>query len=198
MTGSGILNINAPGTQDDLGGGWNTYAGQLNFFGGGLFRLVINGGGFNGFDQASVTMTNESLSVSDNSTGNSFNVGALTVDATATIVGPYQGNAPNFTIGGLNQNDLIAGAVEGSTRITKVGTGNLTIASASGTATYTGQTLVNGGTLTVLGVISSSPVTNYSGATLAGTGTLGAVVGSRSRQHRNPGGGWLRDHDVRQ
>ena len=175
VTGSGILNINAPGGQDDIGGGWSTYAGQVNIFGGGTFRFVINGGGFNGFNQASVTMTNVSVSVSDNSTGNSFNVGALTVDETATITGPYQGNSPNFIIGGLNQNDVIAGAVQNSTRITKIGTGNLTITSA-GTATYTGQTIVSNGTLTVLGSISSSPVTNYSGSTLAGTGTFGAVV----------------------
>ena len=177
FTGSGLLNISAPGGQDDIGGSWNTYAGQINIFGGGTFRLVINGGNFNGFDLATVTMTNVSMSVSDNSTGNSFNVGALNIDSTATILGPYQGSSPNFTIGGLNSpNDVIAGSVQGGTRITKVGTGNLTISSASGTATYTGQTLVNGGTLTVSGVISSSPVTNYSGTTLTGIGTLNGPV----------------------
>ena len=172
VTGGGILNINAPGAQDDIAGSWNTYAGQINIFGGGTFRLVINGGAFNGFDAATVTMTNVFLSVSDNSTGNSFNVGAFTLDSTATINGPYQGASPNFVIGGLNQNDWIGGTVLNSTRITKAGTGNLTIASAPGTATYTGQTLVNGGTLTVLGTISSSPITNYTGTTLAGNGTL--------------------------
>ena len=172
VTGNGILNINAPGTQDDIGGGWNTYAGQINLFGGGTFRLVINGGSFNGFGAAAVTMTNVSLSVSDNSTGNSFNVGAINVDSTATILGPYQGNFPNFIIGGLNQNDLIAGSVQGTTRITKTGAGNLTISSAPGTATYTGPTWVNGGTLTVIGQLDASPVTNYTGTILAGTGTL--------------------------
>jgi len=171
VTGSGILNINASGTQDDIGGGWNTYAGQINILGGGTFRLVINGGGFNGFNAAFVTMTNVSLAVSDNSGGNGILVGALNIDSTATIVGPYQGNSPNFIIGGLNQNDVIAGGMQSSTRITKVGSGNLTISSA-GTATYTGQTIVSNGTVTVIGQINASPLTNYNGAVVAGTGTL--------------------------
>ena len=189
VTGSGVLNINASGTQDDLAGGWSTYAGQINFLGGGTFRLVINGGGFNGFTAANVTMTNVSVSVSDNSTGNSFNVGALNLDATATILGPYQGNFPNFIIGGLNQNDSIAGAVQGSTRITKVGTGNLTLSSAPGIATYTGPTFINGGTLTVLGNIVVSPVTNNSTGTLTGNGTLGGPVDLEAGSVTYPGVG---------
>ena len=96
-TGAGILNLNAPGGQDDIGGSWNTYAGQINILGGGTFRLIINGGGFNGFNAAAVTMTNVFLAVSDNSGGNSFNVGALNVDSTATILGPFAGNSPNFS-----------------------------------------------------------------------------------------------------
>ena len=159
VTGGGVLNINAPGTQDDIGGGWNTYAGQINIFGGGTFRLVINGGGFNGFGAAKVTLTNASLSVSDNSTGNSFNVGAFTVDATATIVGSYLGNSPNYVIGGLNQEDSIAGGIQGSTCITKVGTNKLTL---SGTVANTGFTTVNDGKLVLVEPASldnSTPIT---------------------------------------
>ncbi|HEV2692086.1 MAG TPA: autotransporter-associated beta strand repeat-containing protein [Verrucomicrobiae bacterium] len=171
VTGAGILNINAPGGQDDIAGTWNTYAGQVNLLGGGTVRLFINSGSFNGFSAAAVTMTNVSLTVSDNSGGNTFGVGAFNEDSTATILGPFAGNSPNFVIGGLNQNDAIAGGVQGSVRITKVGSGNLTISSA-GTATYTGPTILSNGTLTVLGQINASPLTNYSGATLTGNGTL--------------------------
>jgi len=175
VTGGGVLNVDAPGTENYLSDNWSAYTGQANLFGGGTVTLYINGGGFgSGFNLAAVTMTNVSVQVSDNSGGNTINVGALTMDSTATIIGPSQGNYPLFSIGSLNQNDLIAGSVEGSTRITKVGTGNLTISSTS--ATYAGPTWVDSGTLTVSGTISSSPITNYSGSMLAGTGNLDGPV----------------------
>ena len=175
VSGSGILNVSAPGGQDDFYGGWNTYAGQLNLFGGGIIRLYMNGGAFNGFDAATVTMTNVTIQVADNSTGNTINMGALSLDSTAVIYGPIAGANPLFIIGALNQNDYIGGTIEGNTRITKTGTGTLTM-DASANLYYTGPTWINGGTLKVLGTIGSSPVTNYAGATLTGTGTFNAPV----------------------
>ncbi len=46
----------------------------------------------------------------------------------------------------------------------------------SGISTYTGATLVNGGTLSVTGSIANSAVSVASGATLTGSGTVGALT----------------------
>ena len=172
VTGAGILNVSQPGSQNFLSDNWSAYAGQVNFFGGGTARWVINGGGFgSGFNAATVSMTNVTVAVANNTGGNTINIGAFTMDSTATFSGSSAGNNPLFMIGALNQNDYIAGSIHSSARITKTGSGNLTIASTSG-LDYTGPTWVSGGTLTVLGIISASPETNYTGTVLAGTGTL--------------------------
>ena len=53
----------------------------------------------------------------------------------------------------------------------------------NGTSTYTGNTTVNGGTLTVNGSIASSFVaTVFAGGTIDGTGT----VGTSHHQRRHP------------
>jgi autotransporter-associated beta strand protein len=62
----------------------------------------------------------------------------------------------------------------GSFGLTKDGVNIVTLAGTG--SSYTGATLVNGGTLSVTGSITASPVTVATGATLNGTGTLGGTV----------------------
>ncbi|WP_161808145.1 autotransporter-associated beta strand repeat-containing protein [Mesorhizobium sp. 1M-11] len=71
-------------------------------------------------------------------------------------------------------NSTFSGALSGGGTFTKSGTGKLML---SGTSTYTGQTFVKQGTLSVNGSIaSSSGITVETGGTLGGTGTLASVT----------------------
>ncbi len=54
----------------------------------------------------------------------------------------------NLTLGNLNQNNAISGAISGNGSLIKVGTGNLTLTGAN---TYTGNTTITNGVLTFTG-----------------------------------------------
>ena len=87
-------------------------------------------------------------------------------------LGPNQ-----LTVGSNNLSTTVSGVITGSGgSLIKIGTGTLTL---SGTSTYTGATVVAGGTLFLTGDISpSSGVAVGPNATLAGTGTApGVLVG---------------------
>jgi autotransporter-associated beta strand protein len=96
----------------------------------------------------------------------------------------YIGGGNTLTVGSNNLSTEVSGVIAdfnpcgcgpaGRGTIEKIGTGTLTL---SGTNTYTGDTLVDGGTLLVTGSIASSrDVFVDAGATLGGTGTVAATV----------------------
>jgi autotransporter-associated beta strand protein len=92
-------------------------------------------------------------------------------------------------IGGLNTSTTISGPLVGyyfndpNAKITKVGTGTLTL---SGANSYAGLTKVDGGTLVLNGSTPGSVDVN-SGATLKGTGTIGGTVIVNSGGTLSPG-----------
>jgi fibronectin-binding autotransporter adhesin len=80
-----------------------------------------------------------------------------------------------LTLGGLDQNDTIAGVISDGRLagggLTKIGSGVLRL---EGINTYTGATTVNAGSLLVAGSIASSSMLNIaSGSLLGGSGTVG-------------------------
>ncbi len=78
-----------------------------------------------------------------------------------------------LTVGSDNAATTYAGAIaDGTTTLTKVGTGTLTL---SGASTYTGATTVDAGTLNLTGTLASA-VGVGDGALLTGTGTTGGLV----------------------
>ncbi|AHF94560.1 hypothetical protein OPIT5_20740 [Opitutaceae bacterium TAV5] len=82
----------------------------------------------------------------------------------------------NIKIGNRNTDSTFSGVIEDggtSTKLTKVGTGTLTL---SGTNTYTGATVVEAGALRVDGSIGAGDVTVSSGGILTGAGTIGGAT----------------------
>jgi autotransporter-associated beta strand protein len=101
----------------------------------------------------------------DTTIGSPFGTGTITNSgpgAATLILGVDNGNA---TFSGVIQDGA------GATALTKTGTGTQTLA---GSNTYTGPTMINGGTLDVTGSIAPSILTTVNaGGTLTGDGTVG-------------------------
>ena len=89
-------------------------------------------------------------------------------------------------VGGLNTSNTISGPISGpngNAKLTKVGTGTLTLTGAN---TYPGLTKVDGGTLVMNGTTPGAAEVN-SGATLKGTGSIGGIVTLNSGGTLAPG-----------
>jgi autotransporter-associated beta strand protein len=176
VSGSGTLNVNAQTTADrnDLTGSWNTFAGQLNFAGSSNIRLLTQGGVFNGFNAASVTMDGSvSFAGVNFSGGATTHFGMLTSTSPTTALRASQlGGQNTWSIGALNLSGTFAGQIQGGTVI-KVGTGILTL---SGINTYAGNTNITDGEIVLHEdgglrfVIGANGVSNK--VTGAGTATL--------------------------
>lgn len=85
------------------------------------------------------------------------------------------GGAVTFTIGALGTSTTFAGNIVdsvgggGTTALTKVGGGKLTL---SGSNSYTGPTLISGGELAITGSLTGSAITLDNGSILSGTGSV--------------------------
>ena len=196
VTGSGTLNLVAPstlgGTRDYLSGSWSQFSGVLNLSGEAMLHCQVQGGAFDGLNNATVTISNETLGVDGTPGGETINLGALSGNSGASLAGSGYGYGGLVTwqVGGLNSSTTFAGAIQngslGSAAITKIGAGTLTL---SGNSTHSGATIVSNGTLLVTGNISNSPATVANGGTLQGTGFLGGGVTIQSGGIISPGAG---------
>lgn len=182
LTGAGIftlVNQSVTGANTfEISGAWAAFTGTLRFIPGGgtntSIRVIFNGGSFNGFTGATLDLgSGLTFTPITNSGGNTFNIGSLISSASDAVLNGGTSGSPNYTIGSLNASTIFAGRFQGNAKLTKVGTGALTLTGAS---THTGATAVDAGALIVDGSMSASPVTVASGATLAGSGTLASTV----------------------
>jgi outer membrane autotransporter protein len=75
----------------------------------------------------------------------------------------------------FNRSDAVrfGGLISGTGSVAQAGSGTLVLVGAN---TYTGGTLINAGTLNIIGSIAASAVTVQSGAVLSGTGKVGATT----------------------
>lgn len=127
-----------------------------------IANMISDGNG--GLKVGSVTVCNPGVNYSDGAVFFSFSGGSPINPATPGAVSV----APN-TSGGL----------------TKIGNGTLTLAEIN---TYTGPTVVNGGTLRVDGSLDAASVVTVSGGALAGNGSIGGPVTVQSGGTLAPGG----------
>jgi autotransporter-associated beta strand protein len=169
-----------------LGGGlsWNTSqlytTGVVSIISGGPANLTWNNTGGSGDGATWDITTNQNWNDGsapalyhdgDNVTFTDTNNGHYAVMLN-TVVSPgsvtVNNSGGDYTISGT-------GAIAGSGGLTKSGTGTLTISTAN---TYTGNTSVSGGTLTIdpAGTVASANVTVASGATLNAYGSLSATA----------------------
>jgi autotransporter-associated beta strand protein len=159
---SGSGGITKSGSANLTNAAANTYSGPTVIGAGVLVAgaaTVANASGPLGVNSA-VTLSNDSTAVL-NLNGNSVAIGSLTGG------GPNAGNVTlgsgTLTVGGDSSSPAAyAGNIAGSGGLTKVGFGTLTVA---GTNLYTGQTIVNAGTLTY----ASGAVQNTNGNFFLGT-----------------------------
>jgi autotransporter-associated beta strand protein len=154
----------------------NTTAGNAtvvtNNGGSTQFSAFSTGGNASFITQAGGVFDMSALITPAMTAGSIEGQGTYFLGSNALIVG---GNNLSTTVAGTISDSGASGGTGGS--LVKVGTGTLTLA---GINSYTGVTIVNGGTLSVTGDISSSSgVLVTPGGMLAGTGTApGVLVGA--------------------
>jgi autotransporter-associated beta strand protein len=195
LTGAGTLSVGVDGTRQEYQGNWSAFNGQVNFEGAGEVRLN-NGNGFANAELylgAGVNMSQIFNPPNSGDLTTTQNIGELS-GAVGSILGgqPVGGRLVNWTIGALDTNSTFSGTIQNDTdpangfgepKITKVGSGTLTL---DGTSTYTGATTVSAGTLLVNGSLGNTAV-NVTGGTLGGTGMIGGGVTVASGAYLAPG-----------
>ena len=121
-----------------------------------------------------VFTNNANVQFDDTATGTT----AVTLN---TVVSPagvtFANSSLNYSISG-------SGSIGGITTLVKSGTGTVTLATANG---YTGQTVVNGGTLQVNGSLAAGVVTVATNALLMGNGTINGPTTIQSGGTLQPG-----------
>lgn len=98
--------------------------------------------------------------------GPSSPAGTITLNGSLLPASVTVNSASNFTLSG-------SGSITGPATLTKAGNGTLTVENSN---TFTGNTIVSGGTLTVNGSLGTGEVLVESGGILNGTGTVGGPV----------------------
>jgi len=105
--------------------------------------------------------------------GTTISQGTLQIGNGGTT-GSIQGNVTNNGMLAFNRSDAVAfgGTISGSGVVQQLGSGTLTL---TGTHSYSGDTLVNAGTLLVNGTLALAVSVN-AGATLGGNGAVGSLT----------------------
>ncbi len=143
--------------------GTNTFTGPMTISSGGL--ATTNGSAIGDTTPVILNGASSGFFVIDSETIGSLSGSGLTRIAAGETL----------TVGGNDASTSFSGLIEdngGPGNFTKIGGGTLNL---TGDSTYTGPTIVDGGTLLVNGLIVSD-VTVGNGATLGGSGEVGAVT----------------------
>ncbi len=165
-TGGTFIRTNGllTGTTSSLQGaisneGWLTFNQASN----GTYVGSISGGG-TVIKEGSGTVT---LSGTNTYTGATI-INAGTLSGTTTSLQGFITNHANLEFAQAG-NGTFSGVISGAGPVVKSGLGNVIF---PGTNTYSGDTIINGGTLSVNGKLTNSAVQVLSGGTLGGTGSV--------------------------
>ncbi len=177
LTGAGDFTFFTPYVRTDVTGNWSAFAGKINVVtdgDGGDFRI----GNVAGLGNAWLDLAANVYAYSRVSGTNTLAIGALSGAAGSVLnAGTGSGLGQNYPatwqIGARNLDTTFAGVISGTSAVTKIGAGALTL---SGANTYTGNTTVTTGRLLLAGgSLAATRVTVSSGA---GFGGQGGVAGN--------------------
>ena len=157
--------------------GANTFSGGTSFTAGATGGAGLTLGNQLALQNSTVSLSPAgNLSFDSSVSANAFTLGGLSASSAGTGYDlALQNNAASpiaLTVGGNNSSTTYSGVLSGGGSLIKTGSGTLVLSAAS---TYTGSTVISGGTLQVDGIIAS-PTTVNGGGTLAGGGLVNAAV----------------------
>jgi autotransporter-associated beta strand protein len=137
-----------------------------------LEPVTINGSGFN--NSGALIGVGNSTFAGPVTLGSASTVSVAPAGYTFTLKGELNTNGNLLTVKGSGSM-VLGGIISGTGGLTKTDPNTVTLSRQN---TYTGATVVNGGTLLVTssGSIADSPTTVNANAILAGNGTVGTVV----------------------
>ena len=178
LTGGGTLNFDVNYVRGTLSGNWSAFAGVMNvtaYTSPAEFR-VANTYGYGG----ATIYLNDNVVLTRSGSATTIEIGALGGSSGAVVgVGNSSSSGSSYRVGWNNADATFAGQLQadGANTFTKVGTGTWTL---SGANSYTGGTVVDGGTLMVNNTSGSGTGTGSvsvnSNAVLAGIGIISGAV----------------------
>ena len=191
LTGGGTLHFDVNYVRGTLSGNWSAFAGVINvtaYTSPAEFRVA------NTYGYAGATIyLNDNVILTRSGSAATIEIGALGGSSGAVVgVGNSTSSGSSYRVGWNNADVTFAGQLQadGANTFIKVGTGTWTLTGAN---SYTGGTVVNGGTLMVNNTsgsgTGSGAVTVNSGGTLAGSGIISGAVTVNAGGTNSPGSG---------
>ncbi len=180
ITAGTVIVRNNQGLGTGGGGNFNMTGGMLHLQNDITLPLqVVTHGEAEANDTEGSIMSTGNNSLASTVVFNNAGIGSvsnlISLSGTLTFNGALSANTAGrtFNFGGAG-NVVVAGAITGDVAVSKSGAGTTTLSSAGNT--YTGETIIQNGTLRILSTIPGLTTIDGSGAVLAGNGTLGGNV----------------------
>jgi len=185
LTGSGTLNLYIPYIRSELLGDWSGFEGKIDataYRDGGTFIV----GNTKGFPKASLMLRDNVTAIFRKTSNVTIEIGELSGTSLSKLGAGGEGNSTiTWRIGGKNTNAVFAGIIcneqfknsGAKAAIIKTGSGTWKLTNDN---TYTGNTVIEDGTLLVNNLTGSGTGTGQltvnAGATLGGTGSVSGTV----------------------